>query len=262
MCPWAEVKYKQRQYWFFLKFYPVSVGLVSSFSTALLAAVNLFVSSNTCSTSATQADISLSGQRCHPEQQEERTWIHSGLCAGHSRSIQARVQVGGCLPTSTSLEKLNQWFYFFHCVSYPEMVRRTAENSSAGFCPFGKREPCTTAACWISCRRSFVSCRIRRVPGLPGCAVQCRVQSEENQRFSKCLPANRRREKGQEAAVWGDPARRWGLCLSELASGAATGAAQEKFPFSAEDCARRVQFYCSLWVKLMLMFCKLKHSTV
>lgn len=158
MCPCAEVKRnKSRVQLFFFN---------SSIKSVLLIAVNLFVSLNTCSTSATQADISLSGQRCHPEQQEKRTWIYSGLCPSHSRRIQACVQVSGCILTSMLFAPVRKRNIncICHCVSYSETVRRIVENSWAGFCPSGKRELCMTAACWISCRRSFVSSRSAQAP--------------------------------------------------------------------------------------------------
>lgn len=63
---------------------------------------------------------------------------------------------------------------------YSETARRVAENSWAGCCPSGKRGRCTTAACWISCRRSFVSSPSVQVPGPSGCPIQCPVQSEND----------------------------------------------------------------------------------
>lgn len=64
-------------------------------------------------------------------------------------------------------------------ISYSEMARRVAGSSWAGCCPSGKRGRCTTAACWISCRRSFVSFPAPpsvQVPGPSGCLIQCPVQ--------------------------------------------------------------------------------------
>lgn len=165
-----------------------------------LAVVYLFVSLNTCSSGATQADIPLPGQRRHPEQQEERTWIHSGLCAGYSWCVQARVQVSErwvfwtqrCLPL---LEIMNEWMIAFILVSNSGMVRRTVENSLAGFCPSGRRELCTTAACWINCRRFSVSCRSVNGPGPSGCTIQRQIQSEM---------AGKTRRKNTISCVWGD----------------------------------------------------------
>lgn len=81
----------------------------------------------------------------------------------------------------------------FILLSYSEMVRRVAENSWAGCCPSGRSGLCTTAACWISCRRSFVSSlsvQVHQGPLVAPLSVQYNpkmiVQIERTEQKLKC----------------------------------------------------------------------------
>lgn len=73
------------------------------------------------------------------------------------RSVGAGCILTSVLFASVGIVQCGLRMIAFILLSYSEMVRRVAENSWAGCCPSGRSGLCTTAACWISCRRSYVS---------------------------------------------------------------------------------------------------------
>lgn len=139
-----------------------------------------------------------------------------------------RLVSAGCVLTSMLFAPVGnyQLITAFICVSYSEMVRRIVENSWAGFYPSGKREPCTTAACWISCRRSSVSSRSR--PGSFGRTIQCQIQPEH---VLLPIDGEKKAKKRQYEEIQPD--------VEDFASQSSPAEPPQvlhrKFPFSAED---------------------------
>lgn len=104
------------------------------------------------------------------------------------RSVSA-----GCVLTSMSFASVGSIELMMAVVrvSYSETVRRIVESSWAGFYPSGKRGLCTTAACWISCRRSSVSSRTVQpllvAPFSVKYNLKISVKTKRNEQNLKCL---------------------------------------------------------------------------